>query len=102
MKRPVVDFHPQHFVAIDSERILNEDEIVGCNGKAMVVGATHFVRFHARDDFGAFQGGFGLDVIRSFDGGDSHEIVSGLAAEWRHHVIDTAVRFFVRVGAGID
>jgi hypothetical protein len=41
-------------------------------------------------------------VIRSFDGGDSHEIVSGLAAEWRHHVIDTAVRFFVRVGAGID
>ena len=102
MKRPLVDFHPQHFVTVDSKRILNEDEVVGCNAKAMVVSTIHFVRLDAGDNFCTFQGGFSFNVISSFNRGDVHEVVSGLAANRCHHVVNTAVKFFVRMSTGIN
>ena len=69
--------HSQHFKSVDTERIFNKDEIVGGYPKTMVV-SDSLVGFDGGDDFGPFQWGFCLDLICSLDGGNLHDVVSGL------------------------
>ena len=67
----------------------------------MIVSGIPVSSFDGSDDFGPFQGGFSLDVIRSFDGGYLHNVVSCLSANRCHHVINATVGFFVRVSTGV-
>ena len=100
MERRLVNLHSQHLKSVDTERILDEDEIVGRYAKTMIVRRT-LVGLDACDDFRSFQGGFSFDVISSFHGGYLHDVVKGLSANRCHDVVNVTIAFLVRVSAGV-